>query len=509
MRKSLALLMLCIPALGQSPFTSINTRSVPITKDTTLTGISMASTATYATSLSATTSSAVPVGDFVVCTTEAGDSAPSVSFSDNVNGTYPVLGYAVTGSGGYHEYLMVYGVRNTSAAKLTITQKFNIPVNATGTACDFYKNVNGAKPIDAATTLAYLDQGTPITSLNIGASYKPSGNNEIALCPMSTGTPNANVSPGSGFALGTIRTDNAVYPEYQVQTAAAAVNCPFTLKSSNSDSIGLLFLMPSTLSTGVMPFQGTMVAFSGLKNGSAPTAELLAGGVSGGVGGYFGPELDWYAGSTWGVSDSHSTITGTTTGPTNLLNQTLFLPAYFVGNYKGNSPLNLLDTVSSSVGDFVQMNLNSTLTQMSWGQYIQWDNSNSEPAGHVYDIDMVAGKSSDFMRLQLVTTGSGMKMNLNSAGETPSTAFTGSSNTAYWVAGEYNQGGTNSLWVYSGCPSACTLVGHTTTPDGRSDPMAKFLWGLNDTTSPVSGSHIWFRNTKICWPSTDPNACMP
>jgi hypothetical protein len=332
---------------------------------------------------------------------------------------------------------------------------------------------------------------------------------------MSTGKPNDSVLAGTNFALAGPNATNAIFPEVWGQTTPSSANCPYTIAPGDSfTDLGLAFL-PSTAAAGIRPYQGMIETFQYLSNGVAPTTAALTVSDSGGNPGWFGPEIAYSDGAFWVVNNSHSDLTGSTSGPTAGLSSTLYLPAQkplfttatSFSTYNGNSPSNL-QIVTGNIGDDVMWNILPAATSLSFGYYVEWDIPKTDSSSHAYELGGVRTGHASTLMLRLAPTGSTMNVEMvGGASGSTEVMGTGSASTTYWVTGKWITGGTLAMSYYSGCPFSCTLVGSNTIPDtSNTYPANAFLLGLV-SGSQAAGDHVWWRNFKMCPGATYP--CLP
>jgi hypothetical protein len=516
------ILLLATPAFGQW---TIGSRAFPqgvtltsMIRDTTVTPCD-ANTGGTVTSINCSLGS-VPAGDTIICNSEYGDDSPSAKFSDNINGLYNIVAYGVSGNGGYHEFLGTWYFANTASGSTTVTMTYSIGVNASGFSCYAAKNGATSNAVDAAF-FGWNDNGTSATSQTLSSSPTPTNNGELLACALSTGTTTDTVTATNGsYTIIEADATDALYPMYWGQSTKTAGNCPYTVSPADSaTSLGTAFLS-STGTGGVTPYQGFIETFAGTTNGSVPACAGLAAGASGNVPGWFGNELDCFpnsgAGNFFAVTNTHSDLTASTSGPTNLLSSTLYLPANSQGpsgstssytsfqTYTGNSSLNLQLATGTS-GDGVKLDIVPTQSTLSWGYYLEWTIPNTDTSTNSYILGG-AQAGTDYLYLELKPNGTTMTAEMTGYGGATTSLGTVSSSTAYWVTEQFNEGGTDSAAIYSGCPGACTLVGSNTITDSGSTPISFYYIGSTSGTQ-SSGYDIWWRNVKFCPNNTYP--CMP
>jgi hypothetical protein len=481
-------------------------------RDTSVTPCT-ANTTSYVTSVTCALGS-VPAGDTGICSLEAGDNAPSIRLTDNINGLWDVDMYGISGNGGYHEYLMVYSFANMTAGATTVTISFSLAVNATGASCAAYKNGRTTNALDP-TFYRWIDSGTQTHTPALSAAASQASSGGLVYCAMSTGMPNDSVLAGTNFALVGPNATNAIFPEVWGQTTPSSVTCPYTGAPADSfTDLGLAFL-PSTAAAGIRPYQGMIETFQYLTPGAAATTAGLTISVSGGNPGWFGPEIDYYTGAFWTVNNTHADLTGSSSGPTAGLSSTLYLPAQNPGfttatsflTYNGNSPTNL-QIVTGSIGDGVIWKILPSATALSFGYYVEWDIPNTDSSSHSYGLGGANTGQASTLSLRLVPTGSTMGVAMaGGASRSTEVMGTGKASTTYWVTGKWITGGTLAMSYYTGCPGACTLVGSNTISDSSNTyPATSFELGLVSGNQAV-GDHIWWRNFKMCPGTAYP--CLP
>lgn len=515
---SLLAIFLFVLSLGAMPASTKAATTTAMVQDLTVTPCS-ANTSSYVTSIGCSLGK-VPAGDTIRCTSEYGDSGPAAQFSDNVNGVYLVASYGVTGNGGYHEFLGKWYFPNSAAGTITVTESFTISVDASGFSCAAFKGGATTNALDPKF-FGWNDNGNSQGTATLPSSPTPLASGELVDCGLSTGTnpPNHAAAGSSNYLLIAANAVDSLYPINWAQTTATATNCPYKVAPGDTTTIMGNGFLPAGVTGGMTPYQAFIENFNGLSNGVTPQVEPLVAGASGGVPGWFGAEADWYQSGVFSVIDSHSDLTGSTAGPTNLFSSTLYLPmvnsvtdcCVFTNyqTYDGNSPMNLELTTGNS-GDGVLVKVLKPQTSLSWGYYLQWDIPSTDSSSHKYVLGGAKG-TGDALLTALIPTGN--TMNLSMVGGTSATTVAlgaASPNTAYWVTGQFIEGGKLSMAFYKGCPTpssptqACTLVGSNTITDTGTNPVTSFLIGSNNGTQ-ASGDHIWWRNVKWC--SSYP--CMP
>jgi hypothetical protein len=509
----LALSGASLPAQDIS-FPSINAAAAVtgMVRDTAVTPCT-ANTTSYVTSVNCSLGS-VPAGDTGICSLEAGDSGPAIRLTDNLNGLWDMDMYGITGEGGYHEYLMIYSFANMKAGATTVTISFSISVNATGASCAAYKGGRTTSVLDPKF-YGWNDSGTSTHTPTLSAAETQASAGGLVYCAMSTGRPGDSVVAGANFALVGPNATNAIFPEVWGQATPTSVNCPYTVTPADSFTDAALAFLPSTAAAGIRPYQGMIETFQYLTSGAAPSVAGLSVSVSGGNPGWFGPEIAYSSNAFWTVHNTHADLTGSTAGPTAGLSSTLYLPAQNPGfttakaftTYNGNSPRNL-QLVTGQTGDGVSLNILPSATALSYGYYIEWDIPKTDPSSHAYGLGgAMTGHPSSLM-LRLAPTGATMDVDMvgGASGSTVEMG-TGSPLTTYWVTGKWITGGTLSMSYYSGCPSACSLLGSKTIADtSNTYPATSFLLGVASGTQ-ATGDHIWWRNFKMCPGATYP--CLP
>jgi hypothetical protein len=291
------------------------------------------------------------------------------------------------------------------------------------------------------------------------------------------------------------------------QSTATASNCPWA--TSPADTYGTICygVIPSADAAGVTPYVWFVLNFEGIGT-SAPTLATLINSASGGVNGYSGGEVDGdstlgtfcSANSTpWTLINTHTDLTGTTAGPTSLLNTSLWLPTQQV-NYTGNSPDNL-QFGTGTAGDMLCHVFQPIPVTLAFGYYVEWNIPNTDSTSHTYEAaGIYATTSTDVVGLELVPNGTNMNIDLASTGNSLSNAGTGTASTVYWVTEQYSAGGTDKLAFYTGCPSACTSAGSTSVTDTVSSVsfVSVFLGSYPNGGTQATGDDIWFRNMKFC-----------
>lgn len=460
----------------------------------------------------------VPAGDTIICAAELGDNGVATQFSDNINGVYDVDVYGVTNSG-YHEFLPIFSSPITGAGTTTVTANFSIGVDASGFSCAAYKHGATSNVIDP-NFFGYND-GTAGTSATatLTTSPTPKNNGELVYCALSPATPSDVVTAGNGnYTIVEGNNTNSIWPMVWGQTTATATNCPYNISPADgSTNAGIAFLS-STGTGGIRPYQGMILTFAQLTNGSVPTTTQLSQSISGGNPSWWGPELDWFQNAFFTISNTHTDITGSTSGPSALLSSTLYIPAQIFATadsatytswttYNGNSPENL-ELTTGNIGDGVQWNILPAATNLSFGYYLQWDIPNTDSNTHEYGLGGIITGHASTLGVELTPTGTVMDVNMT-GGTGSSTVLLGVGNTSttYWVTGNWIQGGTLAESFYSGCPGACSLVGSNTIVDTLNIfPAIEFKLGQTSGT-PATGDHIWWRNFKMCPNATYP--CLP
>jgi hypothetical protein len=486
-------------------------------QDTAVTSCRADANGSYVSSLSCSLG-AVPAADTIICSAEAGDSGPAIQVTDNINGAYDIDTYGVNNAG-YHEYLMVWSFANTAPGSTTVTMKFSIAINATGFSCAAFKRGRATNILDP-TFFGWNDGMLgSTTSSSLTTSTAPAHNGELVYCAMSTSNPTDGVrAAGSAYTTVNPSSINSIFPMVSSQATSTGANCPYSVAPEDySTNTGLAFLS-SASPAGIRPYQGMILTFAGLTNGSVPTYTQLSQSVSGGVPGWFGPELDWYYNPFWAVANTHSDVFGSTTGPTAGLSSTLYLPAqkFETANsasytsyrtYNGNSPLNL-EMITGHYGDGIAWNVLPAAKSLSFGYYLQWDIPNTDSSSHSYGLGGAGTGHASTLALRLAPTGSRMELEMvGGANGTTIPMGTGNPSTTYWVTGNWTTGGTLSMSYYSGCPGACSLVGSSSVSDASNVyPAAFFALGLISGTQ-AAGDHIWWRNFKMCPAATYP--CLP
>jgi hypothetical protein len=492
--------------------------SPAVTLDLTVTPCA-ANTTTYVTSISCSLG-VVPKGDLIRCVSEYGDLGPAAQFTDNLNGVYLIASYGVTFTGGYHEFLGKWYFPNSAGGKITVTQTYTIPVDASGFSCAAFKGAATINALDPKV-FGWSDYGDATTSATLPEAATPIMSGELIDCVLSTGTNPANhaSTASSSYVMAGANSYDPVYPMTWSQSKAAASTCPYKVSSADSWTILGNGFLPAGAGGGITPYQGFLENFSGLMNGSAPQVTALIEGVSGGVPGWFGAEADWYQSTVFTIVNNYHDLTGTTAGPTNVFSSRLYLPvvnsvkgccefnAY--QTYSGNSPMNLMLTTGES-GDGIEVDVPKPQNSLSWGYYLQWDIPSNDLSSHEYVLGGAKGLD-DRLLAALIPTGNTMTVGMV-GGTTPTTLKLGvaNPNTPYWMTGQYVKGGKLSMAFYKGCPTtaspeqACTLVGSGTIEENGDYPVTSFLIGTNNGAQ-ASGHHIYWRNVKWC--SSYP--CMP
>jgi len=502
---------------GSAGMVTAATTAAAMAQDTTVKPCQANASGSYVSALSCSLG-AVPAADTIICSAEAGDSGPAVQVKDNINGVYDMDVYGVNNSG-YHEYLMVWSFANTAAGATTVTMSFSITIDATGFSCAAFKGGRTTDVIDH--TFFGWNDGTKgaSNSSTLTTSKAPANAGELIYCAMSAGTPSDSVkTASSSYEVLNPSSVNSIFPLVSAQTTATAADCPYDVTPADyTTNTGVAFLAAAN-PAGIRPYQGMILTFGKLVNGTAPTTTQLSQSVSGGVPGWFGPELDWWYNPFWRVANTYSDVTASTAGPTAGLSSTLYLPAqqFETANsisytaytaYTGNSPLNLQMT-TGHYGDGLWWNVMPTTKQLSFGYYLEWSIPNNDTDTHSYGLGgAMTGKASS-LTLRLVPTGSTMDVDMvGGASQSVVKMGTGSASTTYWVTGSWTTAGTLEMSYYTGCPSACTRVGSGTISDPSNPyPVDAFLLGLASGTQ-ASGDHIWWRNFKMCPNETYP--CLP
>lgn len=504
--------------------------STNVTIDATVTPCSVVAS----TSVSTLTCSlgTVPAADTVLCTTEFGDQGPSMQFTDNVNsGAYTVGQYGVTEQGGYHEFLGYWYFPNTSAGSTTVTSTMTNASNSWGYVCGAIKGTRTTLVLDPNFSF-WNDNGTASTAISGPSSLTPTNNGELVLCVADLGVPSVTVTPGTNYSLLGSATLDALWPYYWGQTTKTSTNCPATAASSQVWTIVAGAFLPSSAPAGITPYQGFIANFGGLTNGSAPTPELLTGiaNVSGSNGnGWFGNEADWYCcssgssttGAVWNITNTNSDLTGSTSGPTGILSSTLYLPntfntsggagvsAFYTTN--GNQTMNL-KKATGTAGDAVYVTIAPNQSTFNYGGYIYWDIPNTDTSGHSYIFFGPITTGTDYLMLKLAGNGTTMTASMTNAFGSTTLGTVSASTDGLWVTGQFVEGGTDTMAIYTGCPTIASpsntcsqLYSATLSDSGNSTLVKQLTLGDKSGTTETSGHSIYFRNVKMC--SSYP--CLP
>jgi hypothetical protein len=518
-------LLRCCLAHGQvmqEPF--VNTAALAASTNVTLDATVTPCGSTASSSVSTLTCSlgAVPAADLIVCASEWGDLGNSAQITDNVNsGVYTLGNYYVTGNGGYHEFLGYWYYPNTASGTTTATMTLTAASNSWGFGCGAFKSTRTTNLLDPSFYGMY-DNGSATTAVTMPTSKTPTNNGELVYCIADVGVPSVSVTAGTNYTLIDTQTLDALWPYYWPQTTKTSTNCPSTIASSQVWSILAGAILPSSASAGITPYQGFFANFGGLTNAAVPTPELLTGyaNVSGtppGVG-WFGDELDWYccnsgsttSGGIWSITNTHSDVTGSTSGPTGILSSTLYLPAssntsggagvssYYTSN--GNQTMNL-QLVTGTTGDNVLMTIVPSAATVNYGAYIEWDIPNNDTSGHSYTFFGPQG-GTDYLMLTLTANGTTMTASMQNAFGSATLGTVSASTDGLWVTGQFVKGGTESMAIYTGCPTisapsnTCSLLYSNTLSDTGSTNANQFFLGNYNGTQTAS-KHIWMRNVKM------------
>jgi len=462
------------------------------------------------TSISCTLSS-VTAGDMLLCGTDFGDEGENIKFSDSLNGTWSAINYGWSNAS-YHQSLGLWGIPNSAAGSALITMSFSFSRDSEGMICWAVKNARTTAFVDPDFA-GFIDEAATTTTPALSSSLTPSGNGELLANVLSLGY-NTTASAGTGFTeLSATDPIDHLASSYWAQTTAQASTCPWSTSPADAYGLACTGILPSSASAGAIPYQYRVVTFGDIGT-TAPTLSTLINSASGGLDGWMGGEIDagtilngFCNGDTtpWALTNINSDITGTTSGPTNLLATPLWLPR-FQAAYTGNSAYNLQFTTGTA-NDALCMNITPVQTSMKYGYYVQWNIPSTDTSGHAYIFGGVQTASNyGVAAAELVSGGSSTTLQLFTTGNSNQTLGTVTSGTPYWITGQYTAGGSDELSIYSGCPSSCTLEGSASATDTvSSTTYASFFLGSYVGTTQTSGYDIWFRNVKFC--ASYP--CMP
>jgi hypothetical protein len=466
-------------------------------------------TPSYVTSSTCTLSN-VPAGDMLLCSIGYGDLGYGARFTDSVNSGNYLLGQVNWGgSNAYHQVLAWFAYPNSGAGSPVITATYSQATNSAGGGCFAAKNARTTGWMDASFIGANYSS-SPTTTASLSSALVPSGNGELLFGNLSGPVSPFTINAGTNFTQIASQPLDGNYSSYWAQTSGAGSTCPFTVSPADNWMMFCAAILPSSASAGANPYQGLIVNFSGLGT-SAPTPLNLCTGTSGGLNGYMGALSD--CGDVddityWSVNNTNSDLTGSTSGPTATFSSTLYGPGLIPVNYDGNSPYNLQRTTGSS-GDYVGAGIFPVASQVTYGAYVETDIAQNDTSGHNYYLIGIFNFASEYLDLELTANGSTLTAVMAGQGYSNVPLGTFSTSTTYWMTSQFNEGGTEYMSLYTGCPSSCTLAYSASHADGRSGVGAQSIYmaGSPNSATETSGNHIWIRNLKTCPSNSYP--CLP
>ena len=171
----------------------------------------------------------VAAGDLIVCEVSLEQGVTLTSVSDPSNGTYsPAIAFHTNST--MTQQLGIYFVANAAAGSYPVSVAWTGGAQSyQAMACQSWTGAAISSPQD--TTIAQQQDNSSTSNPTSGSSLTPASAGELVIGNLmtSTQTPTA----GANYAL----TDSApvtnLWPEYWVQTAAAATNSPYTTSSDN------------------------------------------------------------------------------------------------------------------------------------------------------------------------------------------------------------------------------------------------------------------------------------
>ncbi len=171
----------------------------------------------------------VAAGDLIVCEVSLEQGATLTSVSDPSNGTYsPAIAFHTNST--MTQQLGIYFVANAAAGSYSVSVAWTGGAQSyQAMACQSWTGAATSSPQD--TTIAQQQDNSSTPNPTSGSTLAPASAGELVIGNLMTSTqiPTAGVN----YAL----TDSApvtyLWPEYWVQTAAAATNSPYTNSSDN------------------------------------------------------------------------------------------------------------------------------------------------------------------------------------------------------------------------------------------------------------------------------------
>lgn len=179
----------------------------------------------------------VTAGDTIECVGSGTNfGAMSAFFTDNLNGTYDTieqLPHPNSANAG-----VIVGVfQNSSGGSITPQMENWEPQNI-NLYCRALKNTRTSLVVDGGSVNQTNSQSSAAANPTSGAAAAPTNNSEYVGCDMARPSV-ATVTGGTGFSPGGTLTgvpstgsNYPLYDQYDVQTTATAVNCPYTASSA-------------------------------------------------------------------------------------------------------------------------------------------------------------------------------------------------------------------------------------------------------------------------------------
>lgn len=436
------------------------------------------------------------VGSAIVCDVKFQTDVNIVSVSDNVNGAYLAV-IAPLRDETHNFTVATYYRENVAASSTTVTLTYSAARTGGQMAC---KELKGAATSYALDSTVSASRHTTGTNANAGTTMTPLGNGRFINA---TASFDSATTPTAGTNFTLLDGASVLWPEYWIQTTATATTGPFT--SSN------------------LGYAVALSAFAPAYSGTCDTSVVLD-----------------YHGGTPGNAVNTTTLNGTSGNsyqdgaqrggnvqPNSDRNYDGIANTNAPGWTVGGTSANLTYVSDSAVPFATTLNCPSYSGTANSGTVLRWTTANGVTGNATYFFPMPTPSSiavglcfwsdysatdtfindtwvlragNDYVNMILDNVGSGVRVSIEAPGGGSGTYTLPNPSSKYWLAWQWNTGGTHHLNVYNGCGSNPALLQSLNATAKASGGNASQLQlgngGFSDGAN-NPGHHWWFGPVKI------------
>ena len=352
-------------------------------------------------------------------------------------------------------------------------------------------NISNVNTVDVLGTLA---TGSASTSVSIPTNGSVGSSTEYVLATAFDWNNYNTWTAGTGYTIEqeNYRNDSTssytgAYEDINTKTGLSGVQTATMTKSVNATFTGGIMTFSQS------PAQGnaqTLVDWSGLVNGSAPTTAELYSSTHGILG--IPP---------WNIGNLLTGLYGSNAGPY----CTYFTPIQLGATLYNGQGKNLLDIGTYTTSAYVGYSLATPQPTVSVGYCVEFSIPQNDSSSHAYPLTLIGKQGgADYVDTVIQPNGTSLNLGFEVEGEGHTGSIAVSTNTPYWITNLYVENGTHKMAVYNGTTGAQVGSTISVTDNGSSSLADTIEIGITGSEIGVIGYDVYFGPVEINFGGTFP-----